>query len=132
MRLSSRNAFLPDLFWLSPAQATRLQPTYAPLAPAWVAEALSPQTAARDIGPKFAAYEQHGSNEYWILDPQTLAHRFYAREAEVLVEFARGEELIQSRELPGFYVRRAWLDPAALPKVADCLKEIMARREGAS
>jgi Uma2 family endonuclease len=132
VRLSSRNAFLPDLFWLSPEQSTRLQPTYAPFAPAWVAEALSPRTAARDIGPKFAAYEQHGSNEYWILDPQTLAHRFYAREGEFLVEFARGEELIQSREIAGFYVRRAWLDPAALPKVVDCLAEIMARREGSS
>ena len=132
VRLSARNVFLPDLMWFSPAQAIRLQPTYAPFAPAWVAEALSPRTAARDIGPKFAAYEQHGSNEYWILDPHPLAHRFYAREGEFLVEFAHGEELIRSREIPGFYVRRAWLDPAALPKVADCLAEIMARGEGAS
>ena len=114
VRLSSRNAFLPDLFWLSPAQATRLQPTHAPFAPAWVAEAISPRTATRDVGPKFAAYEQHGANEYWILDPQTLAHRFYAREGEFLVEFARREELIHSREIAGFYVRRALAGPGSV------------------
>jgi Uma2 family endonuclease len=128
VRLSPRNVFLPDLSWFSPAQSARLLPTHAPFAPAWVAEALSPRTAARDIGPKFAAYEQHGSNEYWVLDPQTLAHRFYAREGDFLVEFARGEERIRSREIAGFFVRRSWLDPAALPKVGACLAEIMAQR----
>jgi Uma2 family endonuclease len=56
------------------------------------------------------------------------AHRFYAREGDFLVEFARGEELIRSREIAGFFVRRAWLDPDALPKVGDCLAEIMASR----
>jgi Uma2 family endonuclease len=128
VRLSPRNVFLPDLSWFSPAQSERLLPTHAPFAPAWVAEALSPRTAARDIGPKFAAYEQHGSNEYWVLDPQTLAHRFYAREGDFLVEFARGEERIRSREIAGFFVRRPWLDPEALPKVGACLAEIMAQR----
>jgi Uma2 family endonuclease len=128
VRLSSRNVFLPDLSWFSPAQCARLEPTHAPFAPAWVAEALSPRTAARDIGPKFAAYEQHGSNEYWVLDPQTLAHRFYAREGDFLVEFARGEDVIRSREITGFYVRRQWLDPASLPKVSECLAEIVASR----
>jgi Uma2 family endonuclease len=128
VRLSSRHVFLPDLSWFSPAQVVRLQPTHAPFAPAWVAEALSPRTAARDIGPKFAAYEEHGTNEYWVLDPQTLAHRFYAREGDFLVEFARGEELIRSREIAGFFVRRAWLNPDALPKVGDCLAEIIATR----
>ena len=127
VRLSSRNVFLPDLSWFSPAQSAQLPSTHAPFAPAWVAEALSPRTAARDIGPKFAAYEQHGCNEYWILDPQTLAHRFYAREGDLLVEFARGEELIRSREIRGFFVLRSWLDPDTLPRVADCLAEILAQ-----
>ena len=128
VRLSSRNVFLPDLSWFSPAQCESLQPTHAPFAPLWVAEALSARTAARDIGPKFAAYEQRGSNEYWILDPQTLAHRFYAREGDLLVEFGRGEELIRCREISGFFVRRAWLNPEALPRVSDCLAEILAQR----
>ena len=44
-----------------------------PFAPTLVVEALSPNTAERDIGPKFAAYEEHGVNEYWILDPEAAA-----------------------------------------------------------
>lgn len=125
VRLGPRDVFLPDLSWFSPAQVARLAPSHAPFAPAWVAEALSPRTARRDIGPKFTAYEQHGVQEYWTLDPQTLAHRFYALDGELFVEFAQGEEVIRSRQLPGFFVRRAWLDPDALPKVGECLAEIL-------
>lgn len=124
VRLSSRNVFLPDLSWFAPDQVASLAETYAPVAPRWVCEALSARTANRDVGPKFAAYEEHGVNEYWVLDPRTLAHRFYAREGEILVEFANGEDLISSRVLPGFFVRREWLNPAALPAVADCLAEL--------
>ena len=125
MRLGPRDVFLPDLAWFSPAQVVGLLPTHAPFAPTWVAEALSPRTARRDIGPKFIAYEKHGANEYWVLDPQTLAHRFYAREGEIFVEFAHGEPIIRSREIRGFFVHRAWLDPTALPKVSECLAEIL-------
>ncbi|MBV9127865.1 MAG: Uma2 family endonuclease, partial [Verrucomicrobia bacterium] len=95
--------------------------------PALVVEALSPRTAARDVGPKFAAYEAHGVEEYWVLDPQTLEHRFYARQqGELFVEFARGAERIDSRAVPGFWVRRAWLDPVAPPAVETCLREVLA------
>jgi Uma2 family endonuclease len=89
-------------------------------------EALSPRSADREIGPKFAAYEEHGVQEYWILDPQTLAHRFYARSGEILVEFAAGEAVIRSRSTAEFWVRREWLDPAADRPVHECLREILA------
>lgn len=102
----------------------RLRPTHAPFAPTFVVEALSPNSAERDVGPKFAAYEEHGVQEYWVLDPETLAHRFYAREGELLVEFAHGEELIRARTVSGFWVKRSWLNPEALPEVAGCLDEI--------
>ncbi len=125
VRLSTRNVFLPDLAWFSEAQVPRLQESHAPLAPVWVCEALSPRTADRDVGPKFAAYEEHGVREYWVLDPQTNAHRFYALEGEVLTEFAHGEEWIASREIGGFRVRRSWLNARPHPPVADCLSEIL-------
>lgn len=105
VRLSTRNVFLPDLAWFSEAQVPRLGESHAPFAPVWACEALSPRTADRDVGPKFAAYEEHGVREYWVLDPQTAAHRFYALEGEVLTEFAHGEEWIASREITGFRVR---------------------------
>lgn len=125
VRLSSRNVFLPDLAYFTREQVARLTPTHAPFAPTLVVEALSPWSGERDTGPKFAAYEEHGVQEYWILDPETLAHRFYRREGELLVEFAAGELVIRAQSVPGFWVRRAWLNPAALPAVSRCLEEIL-------
>jgi Uma2 family endonuclease len=125
VRLSSRNVFLPDLAFFTNAQVALLRPTYAPVAPTLVVEALSPRTADRDVGPKFATYEEHGVQEYWVLDPETLAHRFYRREGELLVEFARGEEVIRAHTVAGFWLKRAWLNPEALPEVAGCLEEIL-------
>lgn len=126
VKLSSRNVFLPDLAYFTNEQAARLAPTHAPFAPTLVIEALSPRTADRDVGPKFAAYEEHGVQEYWVLDPQTLAHRFYRREGELLVEFASGEAIIRAQAIPGFWLKRAWLNPDQLPAVGGCLAEIAA------
>jgi len=132
VRLSSRNVFLPDLAFFTNAQVAGLRPTHAPFAPTLVVEALSPNTADHDVGPKFAAYEEHGVGEYWVLDPETLAHRFYRREGELLVEFARDAETVAAHTIAGFWVRRAWLNPEALPEVGGCLEEMLgcAQRPG--
>lgn len=79
VRLSSRNVFLPDLAFYAAERGDVYQESYADGAPDLVVEALSPRTADRDVGPKFAEYEQHGVREHWVLDPETLAHRFYRR-----------------------------------------------------
>jgi Uma2 family endonuclease len=129
VRLDSRNVFLPDLCWFDAEQKARLPETHAPFAPRWVCEVLSPRTADRDTGPKFSAYETSGVREYWLLDPETLAHRFYFRsvEGEYLEEFARGENWIASRVLEGFRVSREWLRPEALQNVSACLDAISSR-----
>jgi Uma2 family endonuclease len=126
VRLSTRNVFLPDLAYFTPEQIGRLAESHAPFAPALVVEALSPWSADRDVGPKFAAYEEHGVQEYWILDPDTRAHRFYHRQGEELVEFAAGEPLIRAHAIPGFWVRREWLNADPLPEVAPCLEQVLA------
>jgi Uma2 family endonuclease len=125
VRLSSRNVFLPDLAFFTNEQVARLAATHAPFAPTLVVEALSPNTAELDVGPKFAAYEEHGVKEYWVLDPQTQAHRFYRREGELLVEFAHGEEIIRAATIEGFWIKRSWLNSDDLPEVAGCLEEIL-------
>jgi Uma2 family endonuclease len=129
IRLSVRETFMPDLAYFTKAQATRLTTTHAPFAPTFVMEALSPATAQNDLGRKFAAYELHGVQEYWVLDPDHLEHRFYRREGDMLSEFAMGEEVIPSASLAGFWVRRAWLNPARLSKVSACLAEIISARK---
>ena len=127
VKLSARNVFEPDLSWFSPEQVPNLLPTHAPFAPLWVCEALSPRTADRDVGPKFTAYEDHGVKEYWVLDPQTLRHRFYALEDDVFVEFAEQGDWIESKIIPGFKVARSRLNPDALPAIDECLAVILAK-----
>jgi Uma2 family endonuclease len=125
VRLSARNLFLPDLVFLSNEQAAQAGDAVIAFAPTLIVEALSPHTADRDVGPKFAAYEEHGVMEYWVLDPDTQAHRFYARDGEVFVEFASGDEVIRSKHLAGFAMRRCWLGPE-LPKVRDAFANLSA------
>lgn len=125
VRLGLRDTFMPDLSYFTKAQVARLGETHAAFAPTMVAEALSPSTAHVDTGRKFAAYEQHGVSEYWILDPQRLRHHFYRREGEMLVEFGAGAERIDSASIGGFWLRRDWLDVARLPAVGVCLREIL-------
>jgi Uma2 family endonuclease len=61
----------------------------------WTAdEFLSPATALNDVGRMFAKYEEYGVSEYWVLDPKTLAHRFYSRRDNLLLEFGENEEII--------------------------------------
>jgi Uma2 family endonuclease len=140
VRLSGRNVFLPDLAFYAAGRASAARQSYLEGAPDLVVEVLSPRTAERDVGPKFAEYEQHGVREYWILDPETLAHRFYRRETvaeagpnapggEELVEFANGEALIASQVVSGFFLRRGWLDPAQLPKLDEALSSVEAGPE---
>jgi Uma2 family endonuclease len=124
VKLSPRDVFLPDLAFFTNDQAQHLGATHIPFAPTLVIEALSPWSADRDTGPKFAAYERHGVREYWVLDPDHLMHRFYRREGELLVEFASGENVIRSQSVPGFWLQRSWLNPAALPPVSQCLRDI--------
>ncbi len=125
VRLASRNVFLPDLAFVGEQRQSIIRENHIDGAPDLVVEVLSSRTADRDVGPKFAEYEQHGVAEYWVLDPETLAHRFYRRDGEILVEYADGEPVISSRTVTGFFVRRAWLDPASLPSISDSLRELL-------
>ena len=127
VRLSARNVFLPDLAYFTNEQVARLQPNYAPFAPTFVVEVLSPGNPERDLVEKFPKYEEHGVSEYWILDPHHLRHRFFRRENELLVEFAQRGEQITSHSVKGFWVKRSWLNPEKLPDVSRCLREVLGK-----
>ncbi|TVQ18574.1 MAG: Uma2 family endonuclease, partial [Spirochaetaceae bacterium] len=71
VKLASRNVFLPDLAFYRAERAGLVRDTHIEGPPDLVVEVLSKRTADRDVGPKFAEYEQHGVTEYWILDPDT-------------------------------------------------------------
>ena len=124
VRLSPRNVFQPDLAFYRAVRRGLIRDSHVEGAPDLVVEVLSPRTADRDVGPKFAEYEQHGVSEYWILDPETLAHRFYRRAGELLVEYAQQGSSIESQVVTGFFVLREWLDPERLPPLTESLVRI--------
>ncbi len=124
VRLSARNVFLPDLAFYRAERKAHIRENHIEGAPDLVVEALSSRTADRDVGPKFAEYEQHGVTEYWVLDPETLAHRFYRRDGELLVEYAENSAKIESNAVTGFFVMRDWLDPAQLPSISETLAQL--------
>ena len=64
----------------------------------------------------------------WVLDPKILAHRFYSRQDNLLLEFGQNEQIIRSASIPGFWVKRSWLDRQlrANPTVAEALAQIVA------
>lgn len=130
VRLSSRNVFLPDLSFFTNQQTARLKETHAPFAPAFVLEALSPGSRERDLKPKFAAYEENGVDEYWVLDPQRLQHQFFQREGEFLAEVQPVRGRIDSSVILGFWVKTGWLTPEKLPDEDACLEEILGKRAG--
>jgi Uma2 family endonuclease len=125
VRLSARRAVMPDVAYFTPEQVARFASTYSPVAPAFVVEVTSASSLDRDRILKFSAYEERGVQEYWLLDPENLEHRFYRLEGEYFTEFAQGEAVVRARALPGFWVRRAWLDPIGHPDVSQCLREIL-------
>jgi Uma2 family endonuclease len=128
VRLSQRSVVLPDIAFYTREQESLFRETHIPMAPTWVAEVLSPSTALNDVGRKFAKYEEYGVQEYWVLDPKTLGHRFYDRRDNLLVEFGQNEEIIRSRAIPGFWVKRIWLNRQlrANSTVAETLAELVA------
>ncbi len=125
VRLSQRTVFMPDLAFFTPGQRQHFGEVYIAAAPTFALEVLSPSSRRRDLTEKFAKYELHGVQEYWVLDPLELHHRFYRREGEYLVEFGKGESVIRSVSIRGFWVKRAWLNPERLPAVHKALADVL-------
>jgi Uma2 family endonuclease len=128
IRLSTRNVLMPDVAYYTTAQMKRFTETYTPAAPTLAIEVLSKSSLKRDTRDKFALYEEHGVEEYWVLDPLKLEHRFYMLRGGLFAEFGKDEPKIAARTVPGFFVKRGWLNPAALPRAEACLAEIEAAK----
>jgi Uma2 family endonuclease len=128
VRMSQRSVVMPDIAFYTGEQEQLFREAHIPVAPTWVAEILSPATALNDVGRKFAKYEEYGVKEYWVLDPITLTHRFYCRQDNLLLEFAQNEDIIRSRAIGDFWVKRSWLDrqSRSKPTVSEALAQLVA------
>lgn len=67
--LDEFNVYEPDILYLTPDSNCAVTEKNLVGAPDLVVEVLSPSTAKYDRSTKFQAYQQHGVDEYWIVDP---------------------------------------------------------------
>lgn len=67
--LDEYNIYEPDVVYLIPNSNCAITEKHLRGAPDLVVEVLSPSTAKHDRSTKFQAYQQHGVDEYWIVDP---------------------------------------------------------------
>jgi Uma2 family endonuclease len=89
VHLDDENVVQPDVFWVSGADSLcKLgDDGYWHGAPDLVVEVLSPSTALRDHGVKFALYERFGTREYWLIDPEGEFVEVFHREGEMFRRF---------------------------------------------
>jgi Uma2 family endonuclease len=69
VRLDENNVFQPDVLYIAPGSACKIDEKRLIGPPDLVVEVLSPSTAKYDREQKYAAYEANGVGEYWIVDP---------------------------------------------------------------
>lgn len=67
--LDAHNIYQPDVLYLKENSSCRVDEKRLVGAPELVVEVLSPSTAKFDRQEKYFAYEKHGVQEYWIVDP---------------------------------------------------------------
>jgi Uma2 family endonuclease len=71
--------------------------------PVWVAEVLSPSTAAFDRGVKLRLYAAAGVREVWLVDPDTETVEVVDLSAKARRVFTKGEQ-VASTAIPGLAV----------------------------
>lgn len=71
VHLDVLNVVQPDVMWIAEGSACQeTDKRFVGGAPDWVVEVLLDATTRRDRKEKFTLYEQHGTREYWLVDPQ--------------------------------------------------------------
>ncbi len=101
-----RNDYEPDIFYFSEEKDEKLDDDVMILPAAdLVIEILSPSTEHRDRGIKYQDYEEHGIEEYWIIDTtQKTVEQYHLRggKYELILKASDGE--ITSFALKGFTI----------------------------
>ena len=112
----TRNDYEPDLCFFRKETAQALTPDQMKYpAPDFIAEILSPSTAARDRGIKFEDYAAHGVGEYWLLDPETeVVEQYVLEEGRYALRLKSGSGEIESVMIEEFLIPvKALFDDAA-------------------
>ena len=124
MRLP-RSLRVPDVLVVKNEHRDRIRETYLDGPADLVVEVVSPESVLRDYQEKVQEYAQAGVPEYWIVDP---AHQVVSalglKQGAYEVFFEGREGRLESRVLPGFWLKAAWLWQEPLPDVLTVMLEI--------
>jgi len=105
--LTSYDAYQPDLYFVSNANAAILTPQGAAGAPDLVVEILSPGTEHYDRELKRKVYAQSGVKELWLVDPDAReihVHHLHPKGRKSVVIHG-GDAQFRSALLPGLLIR---------------------------
>ncbi len=97
--LDKKNAFQPDIFFISNERMHLIKEDGLHGAPDLIIEILSPSTAKYDLQDKKDVYERSGVTEYWIVDPADNATTGYYLVQDEYHEFFKGKGRIESKLL---------------------------------
>lgn len=115
----------PDLLFATKQNLARFKEYYLDGPADLVIEIVSPGSALRDRGAKYAEYEAGGVREYWIVDALAQRADFFVLDAEGRYQRATpdADGRYESAVLPGFWVNVGWLWQSPLPPVRSVLRE---------
>jgi Uma2 family endonuclease len=94
--LDQKNAFQPDLIFISSENLYKIEENGLHGAPDLVIEILSPATAKYDQKKKKAVYERCGVKDYWMVDPATKTVTGFALRDKKFVELDTATAVIVS------------------------------------
>lgn len=113
-RLNDANVYQPDVSFLSSDRLHLAGEVYVDGAPDLAVEIISPSSRQHDTNDtveKLVNYGRFGVQEYWLVDPVERSVTLYGNVGGQLVVIPPAEGVLNSRVLPGFWLRAEWLFP---------------------
>jgi Uma2 family endonuclease len=103
----------PDILFIAKENLARLTEERLEGPADLIVEIISKESVRRDRDDKFKEYRAAGVREYWLIDPRRRKERadFYwlNESGEYQLLGTEDDERVESRVLPGFWLKPAWL-----------------------
>ncbi len=114
----------PDILFVKNEHEDRLEDTYVDGPADLVVEVISPESRGRDRYDKFQEYEEHGVQEYWLIDPAEETAEFYRNCNGQFKQVETGDNVHRSDVISGLEFQIDWLWKDPLPSLLDVLGEM--------
>ena len=112
-RLSEENVYQPDISFIHADRVDLAEAVYFPGPPDIAVEIVSPSSRHYDEIEKMVNYGRYGVQEYWLINPLDRSATFFARMDGEWVPIPAQTGVVRSLVLDGFWLKTAWIFPAA-------------------